>query len=81
MAEEHSSVTLQVANRHNLIASGGYRWSQVDGTNFSNLQSAMTYLGFNHERLVTAQTVFRIVDSHGSVLLEDPDIQAGVRKR
>jgi hypothetical protein len=81
MIEENNSVKLQFANRHNLVAGGGYRWSQVDDTNFSDSQSAITYLGFNYDRLVTGQNVFRIVDSNGAVLLEDPDIQAGVRKR
>lgn len=80
MVEEHNSVQLQAADGHNLAINSGYRYSQV-GDNFSNTESAINYLSFNYQQLMTVQRIFRIVDVHGEVLMEDSAIRAHVRMR
>ena len=80
MVEEHNSVQLQVADGRNLAVDGAYRWSQ-EGPNFSHAESAINHLNFDYDRLVTAQSVFRIVDLWGAVLMEDSAIRARIRKR
>jgi hypothetical protein len=80
MFEEHNSVQLQVARGHNLAVRQGYLWSQV-GANHKNTDSAIIYLKLNPEELMTAQSVFRIVDLEGAVLMDDSAIRTQVRKR
>ena len=80
MVEEHNSVKLQAADRHNLVAgTGDYRWSQVH-TPFKDTKAAITYLNHTPEQLVGSR-LFRIIDLQGTVLMEDSAILAQVRKR
>ena len=79
--ELNPAVQLLVADGRNLAVDGGYRYSQVGTTNFSNIASAINHLNFNYEQLMTAQSVFRIVNLQGAVLMEDSAIRAQVRMR
>jgi hypothetical protein len=82
MTDERNPVRLQVAvNRVNIVAGGGgYRWAQVYEP-FSNAKSAINYLSLNYDKLEAGCNVFQIIDSQGTVLMNDAAIRAEVRKR
>ena len=79
MAEEHNSVQLQVADRHNLplrfahMTLAGY-------SDFTNADAVVNCLRLNPE-VITNDRVFQIVDSRGAVVMDDCKIHEAVRRR